>query len=933
MAVDIGPRIGIDGEKEFRKQLQNINQQLRTLGSEMKAVTSAFDDGDRSEEALAAQTGVLNRQIDAQRQKLSQLQQGLDAAADKFGETDTRTLKWRQAVNEATATLNKMESQLKSSTDEVDDLGEAASDAGGRLDAFSVTLGNLASSAIQAAVSAVADLVSSLWNLDEATEDFRKAQGRVNTAFESAGYGPEAAEQAYREFYKILGDTDTAAEASQLLAKLADDEADLATWTEIAAGVSGTFGDSLPIEGLIEASNETAKVGQVTGVLADALNWAGISEDEFNAKLEACRTESERNDLIMSTLSETYDEAADAFHRNSAGLERSRDATFSMNSAAADLGAVISQVKTEVLTELTPALTDLSAAFGAVLQGDPQGGQAMADAIQGLIQTVSGMLPEVLDAGVQIVGALASGILQSLPTLAQSVVDLVPQVVEVLRDSSEALLSAGTDLLLQLTDGIVQAIPELIEAIPQIISDFVDFIEENLPQIAHAGGEMLGKLVAGLLGGIPDLMDSLPEIVAAIVNGLLDLQGSILEAGADIVRGLVDGIVSMGAWLKEQITEFCSNVLNGFLDFFGIRSPSTVMRDEVGEMLGQGVAEGLDDSVTYVEQAADRIGQAVSDKILETQEALEQEQEDLVKESLDAQLEALEEFSDAYEDALEDLRSRQQSMADKLSDYGDLFSWVETNSADVLELGDLQEQIDAINDYSAALEALKARGASESLMEEIVGLNIDDATAYTNKLLEMTDDEYSSYMQLWEEKQRAAANIARSFYADELRGLEEEFVDQLPEALSSLKGELEQLGSNCALGLADGFRSEAQAIEAAFVSTTENALTAAEQAMGVHSPSTVWAGFGRNLALGLDNGFTSAMEAVSARMTRAIPTPTVDSINNAVAQGVNGISAINSGVQFPREIVLTLENGQEIARWLLPYSRAAARANPEVGTA
>lgn len=112
MPVDIGPRIGIDGEKEFRKELQNINQQLRTLGSEMKAVTSAFDENTDSQEALAAQAQVLNRQIDAQKQKLSQLEKGLQMSAEKYGENDSRTQKWAQAVQDATATLNRMQSQL-----------------------------------------------------------------------------------------------------------------------------------------------------------------------------------------------------------------------------------------------------------------------------------------------------------------------------------------------------------------------------------------------------------------------------------------------------------------------------------------------------------------------------------------------------------------------------------------------------------------------------------------------------------------------------------------------------------------------------------------------------------------------------------------------------------------------------------------------------
>ena len=112
MPVDIGPKIGIDGEAEFRKELQNINQQLRTLGSEMKAVTSAFDENTDSQEALAAQAQVLNRQIDTQKQKLSQLEKGLQMSSEKYGENDSRTQKWAQAVQDATATLNRMQSQL-----------------------------------------------------------------------------------------------------------------------------------------------------------------------------------------------------------------------------------------------------------------------------------------------------------------------------------------------------------------------------------------------------------------------------------------------------------------------------------------------------------------------------------------------------------------------------------------------------------------------------------------------------------------------------------------------------------------------------------------------------------------------------------------------------------------------------------------------------
>lgn len=124
-----------------------------------------------------------------------------------------------------------------------------------------------------------------------------------------------------------------------MLAKLVQNQKDVSKWTRIAAGVNGTFGDSLPIEGFIEATNETAKVGKVTGVLADALNWVGISEDAMNAKLSALGTEEERNALLMQTLSGAYDEAADSFYRNNAEMVRTRQTEAQLTATLAKLGS------------------------------------------------------------------------------------------------------------------------------------------------------------------------------------------------------------------------------------------------------------------------------------------------------------------------------------------------------------------------------------------------------------------------------------------------------------------------------------------------------------------------------------------------------------------------------------------------------------------
>lgn len=275
MAYDIGPKIGIDGEAQFRKEIQQITENIKTLGSEFKVVASAADAEGESIESLSQKNEILNRTVTELEKRLTAQRNMLDKSTQLYGEADSRTQKWQRTVNATETELNKLRGQinknntaldkLENATDDADnalaDLGDSADSAGSKLSAMAVAMGNIISSGIQAAVSAVSNLVSSIWNLDESTEEYRTALGKVDTAFSTSAAGAEAARGAYNGLYNVIGDTDTAAEAAQLLARLATNTGDVATWIDIAAGVAGTFGDSLPIEGLIEASNETAKVG------------------------------------------------------------------------------------------------------------------------------------------------------------------------------------------------------------------------------------------------------------------------------------------------------------------------------------------------------------------------------------------------------------------------------------------------------------------------------------------------------------------------------------------------------------------------------------------------------------------------------------------------------------------------------------------------
>lgn len=174
----------------------------------------------------------------------------------------------------------------------------------------------------------------------EKTRDYRTAMGKLETAYVTNGHSAETALKTYRALQSVLGDTDQAVEAANHLAVLCKNEEDLAKWTDICTGVYATFGDSLPIEGLTESANETAKVGQVTGSLADALNWAGISEEDFNKKLRACRTEQERQNLIVNHLTHAYKGAADQYKETAANVIAANEAQEKLNAAMAKLGEI-----------------------------------------------------------------------------------------------------------------------------------------------------------------------------------------------------------------------------------------------------------------------------------------------------------------------------------------------------------------------------------------------------------------------------------------------------------------------------------------------------------------------------------------------------------------------------------------------------------------
>ena len=611
MADDFGLKIGLEGEKEFKKALSEINQSFKVLGSEMKVVQSQFDKNDSSVEALTARNKVLNKEIEAQKQKIETLRSALANASEFFGENDRRTQNWQIQLNNATAALNNMERELEQNEKAIDELGDEmqqaarqadnfgdemegtakdADDASSKLDKVGSVvkgLGVAIGASVAAAGAALAGLTKSFLDLAESTREYREDQAKLDAAFTTAGFTAEQAGNAYTDFYSILGEEDRSVEAVNQPVKKCETEAELTQWPAIAAGVWATFGDSLPIEGLTEAANETAKTGQLTGVLADALNWAGTSEDEFQASLDACNSEQERAALITKTLNGLYEDAAENYKELNGDVMDARRAQAELTDAYAQLGAIAEPIMTtlkfmaaDVLNEMIPFVAMMGEGLQGVLEGTAGSAETFAEGMRGIVdvlltqlstiipmigQAILTSLPTLLQAGVDIIVTLLDGIVSALPTLAEAAVMIVLELVNGLLSLLPQLAEAAMQVIATLASGIATALPELIPTIIEILTTVVQTLIENLPLILDAALQLVMGLAQGLLAAIPVLIEALPSIILAIVEFVLGAIPQIIDAGIQLLTSLVSALPEIIVAIVEAIPQIIEGIITAVL--------------------------------------------------------------------------------------------------------------------------------------------------------------------------------------------------------------------------------------------------------------------------------------------------------------------------------------------------------------------------------
>lgn len=244
----------------------------------------------------------------------------------------------------------------------------------------------------------------------------------------------------------------------------------------------------------------------------------------------------------------------------------------------------------ETLTQLINGIsTHMPALMGMVVE-----------VMQTLLQTFLENLPQLIEMGIQVIAQLMIGIAEMLPELIPQIIDCVILITETLLDNIDLLIDAGIQLILALAEGLIEALPRLVEKIPVIIEKLINAIVNNLPKILEMGIQLILKLATGLIKAIPQLVAKIPQIITALIKGLGDGLGKIANVGKNLVQGLWNGINDAKNWVLDKIKGFGQSILNGIKSFFGIHSPSTLFRDEVGQYLGLGLGEGFEDSLSGV---------------------------------------------------------------------------------------------------------------------------------------------------------------------------------------------------------------------------------------------------------------------------------------------------------------------------------------------
>ena len=649
------------------KALKETNKKSRELESELKAVDKALKLDPNNVTLVKQKQDLLKDSIKETKSKLDVLKEAQSQVTAQYKKGEIDAGQYRAFQRELETTKSKL-SSLKDEKKNIHVIGTAFKEAKDKVEPvikkvekvgsviggatskavkFTATLGKIDTAMIGKAADGfkkytqtigvgLAAVTTALAANVETSREWNSDMTKLKTNAETSGNNFDFMKSKMQDLVAITGESDSSIEALSNLMAVGFSDEQMTPAINALSGAVEKFPDTLKIESLSDSLQETLATGAATGQFSELIGRMGDSVDDFNAGLQNCTSEAERQQyaldwLANSGLSEINDEYQSA---NKSTLDYER-ASFELQDALASLGTAFTPVMAgakgmaaDFLTKSLPAVQKLSGGFTQLFDGvsslldayDSGGLDGLTEqipvVISGLFSSASETLaenaPTLITAATTVLTSIIQSLAQSAPSLINSILPsllngffgLINALVSTIPTLVPELVQGAITLFLGLIDGLNDVIEQLMPMLPSLIKQITDMLIENQPAIIEGGFQLLTGLITGLTKCTPDLIDAIIALIPVITDSLTENLPALVKAGMELIVALAQGLPQALPDLIDALPEIISAIIDGFKD---------VDWKDLGANILKGIFNGLVSAVSGIWSVVKDVSSAIID--------------------------------------------------------------------------------------------------------------------------------------------------------------------------------------------------------------------------------------------------------------------------------------------------------------------------------
>lgn len=649
------------------KALKETNKKSRELESELKAVDKALKLDPNNVTLVKQKQDLLKDSIKETKSKLDVLKEAQSQVTAQYKKGEIDAGQYRAFQRELETTKSKL-SSLKDEKKNIHVIGTAFKEAKDKVEPvikkvekvgsvigsatskavkFTATLGKIDTAMIGKAADGfkkytqtigvgLAAVTTALAANVEASREWNSDMTKLKTNAETSGNNFDFMKSKMQDLVAITGESDSSIEALSNLMAVGFSDEQMTPAINALSGAVEKFPDTLKIESLSDSLQETLATGAATGQFSELIGRMGDSVDDFNAGLQNCTSEAERQQyaldwLANSGLSEINDEYQSA---NKSTLDYER-ASFELQDALASLGTAFTPVMAgakgmaaDFLTKSLPAVQKLSGGFTKLFDGvsslldayDSGGLDGLTEqipvVISGLFSSASETLaenaPTLITAATTVLTSIIQSLAQSAPSLINSILPsllngffgLINALVSTIPTLVPELVQGAITLFLGLIDGLNDVIGQLMPMLPDLIKQITDTLIENLPAIIEGGFQLLTGLITGLTKCTPDLINAIIALIPVITDSLTENLPALVKAGMELIVALAQGLPQALPDLIDALPEIIGAIIDGFKEVDWL---------DLGANILKGILNGLVSAVSGIWSVVEDVGSAIID--------------------------------------------------------------------------------------------------------------------------------------------------------------------------------------------------------------------------------------------------------------------------------------------------------------------------------